>query len=41
VVPAAVSTVETPVDGIRIVHVGAKEELNFVNALSITFPDFT
>jgi len=41
VVPAAVNTVELPVDGIRIVQVGTKEELNLVKALSITFPDFT
>jgi hypothetical protein len=41
VVPAAVNTVDVPVDGIRVLHVGAKEELNLVMALSITLPDFT
>ncbi len=41
VTPAALNTVELPADGIRIVHVGANDELNFVKAVSVTFPTFT
>jgi hypothetical protein len=41
VVPAALNTVEMPVEGNLIVQVGENDELNFVNAVSVTFPTFT
>lgn len=40
VVPA-LSTADVPSDGARNVHVGANAEVNFVNAVSMTFPVFT
>ena len=39
--PAAAMARDCPVDGKRIVQVGENAEVNFVIALSVTFPTFT